>query len=126
VAAPPFIAPSLAAAPQPMQGWGPARVDAPMPQTPVTPKETASIVPVKPSAFLERHRARLEEQHRGKPWLGAMGWLNATFDRCSVALGRPGLWLVRSEVRTGMGWIGIGMLLAAAAILAGDWFGWTW
>jgi hypothetical protein len=84
------------------------------------------IIPKKPSEFLERHRARLREERRAAPWLKPLEWINRLFDRCAVALGRPGLWLVRPETRDFLGWIGIGLLLAAAVILVGDWFGWTW
>jgi hypothetical protein len=126
IATPPIVAPQLPTVPvQPASGSGPARTEAPQ-TAPESPKEVEPIVPPKASEFLERHRARLVEQRRIVPWLGPLGWLNAAFDRCSVALGRPGLWLVRSDVRTLMGWLGFGMLLAAAAILIGDWFGWTW
>ena len=126
IATPPIVAPQLPTVPvQPASGSGPARIEAPQAAS-ECPKEADPIVPAKPSEFLERHRARLVEQRRTAPWLGPLGWFNAAFDRCSVALGRPGLWLVRSDVRTLMGWLGFGMLLAAAAILIGDWFGWTW
>jgi len=126
IATPPIVAPQLPAAPvQQTPGWGPAGVRPAQP-APEPPKEIGSIIPSKPSEFLERHQARLAEQRRAAPWLGPLGWLNSAFDRCSVALGRPGLCLVRSDVRNVMGWLGIGMLLAAAAIVIGDWFGWTW
>jgi hypothetical protein len=108
-------------------GWGPAVADKP-PSLPVAePTEvTKPILSEPPSPFLERHRVRLREQHRAAPWLGPLGWINNLFDRTAVALGRPGLWLVRAEGRNILGWIGVGMLLAAGVILAGDWFGWTW
>jgi hypothetical protein len=126
IATPPIVAPQLPPVPtQPATGWGPARVEPPK-TTPEAPEEVEPIVTAKPSEFFERHRARLIEQRRTTPWLGPLGWLNAAFDRSSVALGRPGLWLVRSDVRTVMGWLGFAMLLAAAVILVGDWFGWTW
>lgn len=84
------------------------------------------LLPKKTSAFLQRHEARIRHERRAAPWRMPLGWINRLFDRCAVALGRPGLWLVRSEGRDVLGWIGIGLLLAAAVILAGDWFGWTW
>jgi len=84
------------------------------------------IIPKRPSEFLERHRARLQEERRAAPWLRPLELINRLFDSCAVALGRPGLWLVRPETRDVLGWIGIGLLLAAAVILVGDWFGWTW
>jgi hypothetical protein len=135
IATPPIVAPSQSApSSQPLPGWGPAHLEAPTstlarvdpPAAPELPKELDPIIPTKPSEFFERHRARIKEQRRAAPWLGPLGWLNAAFDCCSVALGRPGLWLVRSDVRNVMGWVGVGLLLAAAVILVGDWFGWTW
>jgi hypothetical protein len=127
IATPPIVAPTHTTAPsQPMPGWGPAREEAPPAPKADSPKEIDPIIPIKPSEFFERHRARIKEQQRSAPWLGPLGWLNAAFDRCSIALGRPGLWLVRSDVRNVMGWLGLGMLVAAAVILVGDWFGWTW
>jgi len=84
------------------------------------------LLPRKPSAFLERHEARLRVQRRAAPWRLPLEWTNRLFDRCAVALGRPGLWLVRSEGREVLGWLGVGLLVAAAVILVGDWFGWTW
>jgi hypothetical protein len=112
---------------EPIPGWGPEQVETP--QAPVGPDTPVAIEPIvvpKPSEFLERRLKRLAEQRRAAPWIGPLSRLTAAFDRCFVALGKPGLWLVRSDVRTVMGWLGIGMLLAAAAILVGDRFGWTW
>jgi hypothetical protein len=111
----------------PLKGWGPSYEEE---MAPVVKREVAKPVePVileKPSPFLERHAARLQEQRRTAPWLAPLGWINSLFDRCVLALGRPGILLVRAESRDLLGWIGIGLLVAALAILVGDWFGWTW
>lgn len=110
----------------PAAGWG-AAAEEPPPLPALEPaKPVEHFLPEPHSPFLERHRARLREKHRAAPWLGPLGWINVLFDRCIVALGRPGLWLVRSEGRNVLGWIGLGLLLAAGVILVGDWFGWTW
>jgi hypothetical protein len=111
----------------PLPGWGPSFEDK---HPPFAEREWAKPAEPslleKPSPFLERHAARLQERQRAAPWLAPLGWINAAFDRCALALGRPGLMLVRSEGRDLLGWIGVGLCVAAAVILVGDWFGWTW
>jgi len=129
VSTPSIVLPSVAPMPRAASGkaretprareWAP-----PLLPADAQPEET--IIPEKPSPFLARHEARLREQHRMAPWLVPLSWINGLFDRCAIALGRPGLWLVRSEARELLGWMGMGLLVAAAIILVGDWFGWTW
>jgi hypothetical protein len=113
--------------PEPIPGWGfeQQATEQPSPR-PDIPVATEPITLPKPSEFLERRLKRLAEQRQAAPWVGPLSRVTAAFDRCCTALGWPGLWFVRSDVRTVMGWLGIGMLIAAGAILFGDWFGWTW
>jgi hypothetical protein len=59
-------------------------------------------------------------------WLWPLVWFNAVFDLCLVPFGAPGKWLRGRGGRTVLGGLGILSLLAAAALAAADWFGWTW
>lgn len=53
-------------------------------------------------------------------------WFNAAFDLCLVPLGPPGRWLQGPSGRGTLGVIGVGCLVAAAALVAAEGFGWTW
>jgi hypothetical protein len=117
----------LVVEPNPLAGWGPSfQEKAPAVVEPESVKPAEPVLLERPSPFLERHAARLQKQRRAAPWLGPLTWVNAAFDRCVLAMGRPGLLLVRAEGRDILGWLGIGLLVAATVILIGDWFGWTW
>jgi hypothetical protein len=106
----------------------PAVREDPPPPTPVPEPSVPSqpLLSEPRSPFLQRHETRLRQRRRSTPWVGPLGRLNLLFDRCAVALGGPGLWLVRAEGRAVLGWIGILLLLGAVAILIGDWLGWSW
>jgi hypothetical protein len=51
--------------------------------------------------------------------------LNVTFNVATYLLGPLGTWL-RGSGRTTMGWLGIGMILAAGGWAAGEWYGYDW
>jgi hypothetical protein len=51
--------------------------------------------------------------------------LNGTFNILSYLLGPLGTWL-RGPGRTMMGWLGIGLILAAGVWAAGEWYGYDW
>lgn len=51
--------------------------------------------------------------------------LNVTFNALTYLLGPPGAWL-RGSGRSLMGWLGIGMILAAGVWATGEWFGYDW
>jgi hypothetical protein len=121
----------VAAAPAPAEtkNWGPvgetlppARESAPEPE----PVESLPPLPEARSPFLERHQARLRKQRQTVAPLRPIGWLNSFVDRLAVALGGPFLWLIRPELRTFLGWVGIALLAASLVIVAGDWLGWSW
>jgi len=109
-------------------GWGPffEKASPGVVEEPAALEEDLPELPELRSPFLERHQARLRERHEVSLWLRPLVWVNRSFDRCAIAVGGPGLWLVRPQARTAMGWIGILLLLAAAGLAALDWFGWTW
>jgi hypothetical protein len=64
-----------------------------------------------------------------RPPVSAALWpliaLNVTFDVLTYVLGVPGAWL-RGPGRAVLGWLGVGMLLAAGVWAAGQWFGYDW
>jgi len=51
--------------------------------------------------------------------------LNAVFNIATYLLGPLGTWL-RGSGRTLMGWLGVGMILAAGTWAAGEWCGYDW
>jgi hypothetical protein len=112
--------------PEPVNGWGPAAKSETTSPMPSPALEAGAALPEPCSPFLERHKARIRRRRRSAPWLGPLGWINQLFDRSAVAVGGPGLWLVRHEGRKVLGLLGLAMLVAAAAVLLGDWLGWTW
>jgi hypothetical protein len=111
---------------EPANGWGPAIKSETPPPASLPAMDMGTSLPEPRSPFLERHQARIRQRRRSAPWLGPLGWINHLFDRGAVAVGTPGLWLVRAEGRTVLGLLGLAMLAAAAAVLLGDWLGWTW
>ncbi len=60
------------------------------------------------------------------PWLVPVVWLNLCYDRSLIPLGRAGRWLRLGFGRHLLGWVGALLLLAAFALVVGDWMGWTW
>jgi hypothetical protein len=112
--------------PTTVRGWGPAQSTLPI-QAPEEPAvDNVPSLPEPRSPFLERHQARLRKRRQAAPALRPVVWINHAFDRCAVAFGRPGLWLIKPETRAVFGWLGLGLLIAAAVILVGDWLGWSW
>jgi hypothetical protein len=122
------MAAAAAVASAPAPGWGPIP-EAPPTSAPILPPQKTEPEPELPPArspFLERHQARLRERRRSKPWMGPLAGINYLFDRFAIVFGSPGLWLTGPDGRAVLGWMGLGFLLAALAILAGDWLGWSW
>jgi hypothetical protein len=131
VAAPPVEAQphpepaSVRSTPVDTKDWGPAvEVEPPVPEPP--PIESLPPLPVARSPFLERHQARFQKRRETIKPLRPVGWFSGLLDRVAVTLGGPFLWLIQPETRSLLGWIGIALLVAALAILAGDWCGWCW
>jgi hypothetical protein len=58
--------------------------------------------------------------------LWPLAWLNGLFDLCLLPLGPLGRWFRGSAGRNLLGTVGVLCLLAALALVALDWFGWTW
>jgi hypothetical protein len=59
------------------------------------------------------------------PHLWPLIGLNAVFNVLTHLLGPTGAWL-RGPGRTLLGWLGVGMLLAAGTWAAGEWLGYDW
>jgi hypothetical protein len=59
-------------------------------------------------------------------WVRSLLWSNYTFDQCTSWLGRPGRWLQSRGGRMLLGWLGIGLFLAAIAWALANAFDWTW
>jgi hypothetical protein len=59
------------------------------------------------------------------PLLWPLIALNVTFNVLTYLLGPLGTWL-RGSGRSVMGWVGIGMILAAGVWAAGEWYGYDW
>jgi hypothetical protein len=59
------------------------------------------------------------------PLLWPLIVLNVTFNVFTHLLGPLGTWL-RGSGRSVMGWLGIGMILAAGVWAAGEWYGYDW
>jgi hypothetical protein len=91
----------------------------------VEPPPPASWSPPEPLAKVRLPRRRAAEEPRLEWWLWPLVWTNRGFDRCTVHLGRTGRWL-RGQGRNWIGWIGGGLLAAAAAWALLDWLGWIW
>jgi hypothetical protein len=68
---------------------------------------------------------RLQPGRRSR-FLGPLLTMNAAFDRGADWLGPLGRWLTAPATRNFLGWLGIMLLLAAAALYFGAWLGWTW
>lgn len=104
---PPWAEPPFAT-PVPSAGPAPYAAPVPMPGAPLCPP------PVPP-------RARPPQS----PAVQLLGLLNGVFDLPTYLLGPLGGWL-RGPGRAAVGWLGLGMLLAAAAWAVGDWYGYDW
>lgn len=127
---PPALPPPVEPPPFEAKNWGPGVDSPPVAEQPRAPEpppvESLPPLPEARSPFLERHQARMRKQRETAAPLRPVSWLNSFFDRLAVALGGPFLWLIRPELRSFLGWVGIALLLGALVILAGDWLGWSW
>lgn len=59
-------------------------------------------------------------------WLWPVVGVNLLFDGLTYLLGPLGRWLRGSSGRALLGWIGLGLLAAAAAWALADWLAWIW
>lgn len=59
-------------------------------------------------------------------WLLPLVWANGFFDLLTYLLGSHGRWLRGPRGRAALAWLGLLLLLAAAAWAVLDWDGWNW
>jgi hypothetical protein len=90
----------------PLPGYYPPPAAAPAPVANPDPANSATANPV-------------------SPLLWPLIALNVIFNVLTYLVGPPGSWL-RGPGRSVMGWLGIGMILAAGVWAAGEWLGYDW